>query len=108
MTWNKHKKQLEAALAATLRLLVLIRESLSRQPGGEKTPLFTAVAAHANLCGVLLPDELRMSQAEIDRLRVQLDVPPAAHPPGIEAIKTGLVKSGIQVLTPDGRGGLKV
>ena len=105
MTWSKNKKQLEAALAASMRLLVLIRESLRREVGGTETPLYKAVAAHANLCGTLLPDELRMTQAEVDKINAQFGaaqkLPPAAI---VSEIKAQLQRQGIQVLTPDGQG----
>lgn len=111
MTWNKHKKQLEQALSQSMRLLVLIRESLKREPGGTKSPLFEAVASHANLCGMLLPDSLRMSQAEIDRITAQLGLPPK-EPRDTAAIareiSNKLRAGGMQVLVPDGKGGFGV
>lgn len=63
---------METALASTMRLLVLVRESLRAADGGEETPIFKAVETHANLCGSLIPDKERMTKAELDKLRANL------------------------------------
>lgn len=65
------KKDMEQALASCMRLLVLVRETLVVL-GDEKSPLFAAVAAHASLCGTLIPDKSRMSAEELATVRAQI------------------------------------
>lgn len=71
MTIGKHRKECEQALASCMRLLVLIRETLVAT-GDNNSPLFASVSAHANMCGTLVPDKMRMTEAEVTKLRMQI------------------------------------
>lgn len=81
-----------AALKSTLRLLVLLREMLTTE-GAEGTDLHRSVVAHANLCGLALPNKDRVSKEELAAIREKLNLKPA--PPALPAA------GGMVVLRPD-------
>jgi hypothetical protein len=62
--------QLVKVLSSNLRLLVLLRESLAAS-GADKSPLYVAVAAQAQLTGQVLPNSERMSKEETEAIRAQ-------------------------------------
>lgn len=112
MTWNKNKKEMEKALAAVMRLLVLIRESLMLQKA-EDTPLFSAVESHANMCGTLIPEKFRMTTQEIETLRAALNkattTPLEQASLTAEEISRRLQSNGnVVVLKPNSKGGFGV
>lgn len=62
---------MEKALASCMRLLVLIRETLTSL-GDNNSPLLASVTHHANMCGTLIPDKERMTAEELAKLRAQI------------------------------------
>jgi hypothetical protein len=64
------QKQVQTILKSTLRLLVMLRESLKAE-GAEDTPLFQSVKAHADMVGLALPNKDRMTKEEMDMIRKQ-------------------------------------
>jgi hypothetical protein len=68
------KKELLLALASSMKLLVVVHEAL-RANGEHKSPLGEAIAAHASLCGSLLPNSMRLTTAEAGQIRADSQMP---------------------------------
>ncbi len=98
-------------LRSTLRLLVLLRESLGAQQVPRDNPLHQSVYIHANLVASLLPHDELISPEELDNIRASVGSVPTTEADGIiEPAKPTLTqlvkrvvggKSDIIVLNPD-------
>lgn len=62
-------KTLQSVISSNLRLLVLLRETLRAAGTPANNPLLVTVVAQANLCGTVLPNDLRISKTELDAIR---------------------------------------
>ena len=68
------RKQLLMALASSMKLLVVVYEAL-RANKAHRSPLGDAIAAHASLCGSLLPNHMRMLTDEAAKIRAESELP---------------------------------
>jgi hypothetical protein len=80
-------KKYKLALQGNLRLLVMIRESLKLQGVPDSNVLMQAVVTQANVCGLLLPNDMRMSKEELKLIREGLENP--SKPPALLPKKPG-------------------
>jgi hypothetical protein len=62
--------QVKKILKSTLRLLVVLRESLKVE-GAEGTPIYQSVKSHADLIGLALPNADRLTKEELATIRKQ-------------------------------------
>ena len=65
----KKAKLMQSVLSSNLRLLVTLRESVRAGGTPEDNPLLKALVTQLNLCGMLLPNHLRISKSELDEIR---------------------------------------
>lgn len=75
------RQQYLAALASCMKLLVVIRESLKANPGGSESPLYAAVNEHAQMCGKLLPNSMRIPLDELDKIKTNSALPVGEEEP---------------------------
>lgn len=62
------QNQTRLVLRSNLRLLVLLRETLSAQ-GDNSSALFTAIKHQANLTGSVLPEGMRLAQSDLKAIQ---------------------------------------
>lgn len=104
---SKHK-QSQSVLASNLRLLVLLRESLRAEGTPEDNALLKAVVTQANLCGIVLPNKLRVSKTELDVIRKGAGLIKAESKATESGGVTALPGAGqMIVLTPEQLAGVK-
>lgn len=97
ITHTQRKKATRKVLHSTLRLLVLLRETLVVQGVPADNALHKSVFMHANLIGSLLPNDCLISPDELANIRASVgSVPTAESPEGVvEPVKptlTSIVK----------------
>jgi hypothetical protein len=109
---TQRKKATRKVLHSTLRLLVLLRETLVVQGVPQDNALHKSVFMHANLIGSLLPNDALISPDELANIRASVgSVPTTETPEGVvEPAKPSLTsivkralggKGDIVVLNPD-------
>lgn len=70
MATKQKDAKLVKVLSSNLRLLVLLRESLAAN-GQTDTPLYAAIRDQAQVTGLVLPNDQRMTEQEVADIRAQ-------------------------------------
>lgn len=110
---KQRKLMTTQVLKSTLRLLVLLRETLIAQGVPQDNALHQSVFMHANLVGALLPNDKLIGPAELANIRASVGSVPVttdAETDIVEPAKPGIAaklkqafggRSGIILLNPD-------
>jgi len=105
ITGKQRRDATNNILKSTLRVLVLLRETLAVQGVPAEHPMHKAVFMHANLIGSLLPNDDLVSPAELSSIRAKLlAAATETERPGLAARIRAAIGNGSQPLVVNSEG----